>query len=90
MSGGRFNYVSVRDIDGPGEEHDNIVDALSEYQGADEVVAEAYRVLEKWRDVVDAWARLSPVLKAVEWHQSGDWGDDDVRRAIEAYRSRPR
>lgn len=30
---------------------------------------------------------LSPVFKAVEWFDSGDWGKDKVDKAIEEYRN---
>lgn len=90
MSGGRFNYVSVKDIEGPSEDHDSIVDALAEYPDTGDIVTTARHVLAKWREVMEMWERLSPVLKAVEWHQSGDWGEDSVAKAIESMRSRPR
>lgn len=86
MSGGSFNYVSVTDVDGPSSDHEEIVDALAEYPGSAAVVAEARAVLAKWREVVDAWANLTPVMKAVEWTQSGDWGPDSVAEAIRVHK----
>lgn len=93
MSGGSFSYVSVTDpMDGdgawPNDEHNNIIDALSEYPGSEDAVRRARACLDAWRkamrEVSEEWCKLSPVLKAVEWHRSGDWGVDSVARELAA------
>ena len=92
MSGGSFSYVSVKDpMDGeawPDDEYDRIVDALAEYPGSEKLVERARACLDTWsktmREVSDEWQKLSPVLKAVEWHHSGDYGEDAVLQAIKA------
>lgn len=95
MSGGSFNYASVREIElsGPSDDHKAIVGALAEYPGADIVVARARAALAKWEQVVtimaevDAeWSALRSVLRAVEWHHSSDVGEDDVVKAIAEFK----
>ena len=88
MSGGSFDYTSIRDIEGaePSEEHERLVDALAEYPGSDAAVARARAALAKWRttmrEVAEEWRALQPVLKAVEWHHSSDYGEESVLRAL--------
>lgn len=82
MSGGSFNYVSIMDIDGPSEAHEEIIAALAEYPGSDAAVAKARAALAKWREVQAEWDDLRDILKAVEWVQSGDWGPEAVQEAL--------
>lgn len=90
MSGGSFNYVSVTDpMDGeawPSSEHDRIVDALAEYPGSEEAIRRARACLDMWRsamrEVSEEWRKLSPILKAVEWHHSSDYGEESALRAL--------
>jgi hypothetical protein len=88
MSGGSFDYASIRDIEGaePSEEHERLVDALAEYPGSERAVERARAALSKWRtamrEVANEWRALQPVLKAVEWHHSCDYDEAAVLRAL--------
>lgn len=85
MSGGSFDYVSTRDPEGvPGEQHEAIVEALAKYQapGAAEAVEALLDIIKRWREAAAAWEAFSPILKAVEWDHSGDWGPEEVELAL--------
>lgn len=92
MSGGSFDYASIRDLEGaePSEAHERIVTALSEYPGSEFAAARARAALTKWRismrEVADEWQALRPVLKAVEWHHSCDYDEAAVLRALSELR----
>lgn len=45
---------------------------------------------KKVNDLNDVFERLSNVMKAVEWHQSSDWGIDQVKEALKEYKAEER
>lgn len=87
MSGGSFDYVSIRDLETPGEEHDNIVAALAKFSPAGaEVAADLMACLASLRaaqtTAAETWTRYREVLRAVEWEQSGDGGTEEIADAL--------
>lgn len=98
MSGGSFNYASdatdLEDLLSKRFDLDQLRDRLySHHDGIemDDVAADldsllAY-VAQVNRRVVARLKRLQPVMHAVEWRDSGDWGPDRVRDAVAKYRA---
>lgn len=89
MSGGAFDYVSVKDLeDTNSEDRDNIIAALESYpfQGAKEAAATLRETIAKLRAAIEeaskVWEEHRPLLKAVEWDHSGDWSQDEVAKAL--------
>lgn len=63
--------------------------ALLEYDAAD--VAEDMRGLSArtrsaLAEIGEDFSRMSDVFKAMEWWQSGDWGEEEFRKALADYR----
>lgn len=97
MSGGSFNYASdatdLEDLLNKRFDLDQLRDRLySHHDGIemDDVAADldsllAY-VAQVNRRVVARLKRLQPVMHAVEWRDSADWGPDRVRDAVAKYR----
>lgn len=85
MSGGSFNYVSVRDLETPTEEHDLIAEAVAEH--SEEIATALREVLRRLRaamqEAESEWAKYKGVLRAVEWERSGDGGVEAIKREIE-------
>lgn len=95
MSGGSYNYLCSKDaLDLLGslssqEDLARMADRLTEL-GYDDGVAHDIRLLigaiDTHRHAVDeVLSRLEPVLHAVEWLDSGDWGEEQVRDAVIQY-----
>ena len=88
MSGGSFNYASVGDIGGPSEDHYELVDVARATPGCEAVADAAAAVLRDWAALDERWAKLRPVLKAIEWYRSGDLGEESIAKALAEYRER--
>lgn len=95
MSGGSFNYLCFKDAEdifgySGREELRRMVEELQAMPGAEDVAADAATALA----IVDYQTlrlqahldHLHEVFKAVEWWRSCDYGEDDVKEAIAAYR----
>lgn len=89
MSGGAFDYVSIKDLeDTTSESRDNIITALEAYHihGAKEAAATLRDSIAKLRAAIEeaskVWENHRQLLKAVEWDHSGDWSQDDVAKAL--------
>ena len=84
MSGGSFDYLyskSARGELGTPEQYRRAADALRErghVVAADQVAALA-GAIETMLLVADV---LAPVLYAIEWTESADWGDDQLEAAV--------
>ena len=94
MSGGSYNYLCHRDagdvLDGQGAEdlvamRDALrglgfLDAAGQTDAVIATIAEARQLVElRMETLRDVW-------KAVEWHDSNDWGPERIDDAIAAYR----
>lgn len=95
MSGGSYNYLC--DVDGLaeliGKKHDlaEMADRLKDlgYAGnAAMATAHLALMLTHWETIVGAHIKdLREVWHAVEWWDSADWDEDQVRDAIVEYAS---
>ena len=95
MSGGSFNYLYCKE---PEQLFDNsVIGDLADMEvilltrNYTDVARDVRRLIEyikSARNRVDVLqAQLKPVLKAVEWYESADYGDTDLAKAIEEYRT---
>lgn len=95
MSGGAFDYLCYKEL-----EHfvswqidSEIVESMArELDLLCPEIAKELRDLkeeaESFRDTWEVrWKKLVPVLKAVEWWCSNDWGKSQVDEAIAKYRT---
>ena len=100
MSGGSYNYLCCKDSSELMEAQDeieNMAARLSELGYADHAAKETQDVLQIIQDlsqiirryeiqVAVVKGRLDPVWKAVEWWDSGDSGEDELKAALKEYR----
>lgn len=94
MSGGSFNYLChAEDLGELWAKMDFLEEMASELHklGYAEDVAvetkELFELLEKCNNEIDQKTKgLKEVWRAVEWWRSCDYGEDDVREALEKYR----
>lgn len=98
MSGGSFDYASgVSDLDELLDKRRSLTELAERLYdddiGGDDAAADLEGLLAYVRDAdrrVNArLQRLGPVMHAVEWKDSGDWGIMQVRQALARYRGTP-
>lgn len=87
MSGGAFNYVYLKD---GSEILNNLEDlrgleqhcrGLGLHNEADEIYNYLLFCETIGRRMNQYSNRISPLLKAIEWEASGDWGDGHIKQA---------
>ena len=94
MSGGSYDYLYCKEVANLFE-NDEILQAMADRLldiGAGSLAArdtgsllvELEHIRLRFELIME---RLSPVWKAVEWYDSKDFGESDVRAAIEKYNS---
>ncbi len=95
MSGGSYNYLSTKDADDVLNATDDLRFARDRLKGlgyaddASEKVAEILTAIADYRRDVNArLSEVEGVLHALEWWDSNDWGEDQFREALGAFRSR--
>lgn len=95
MSGGSWNYLYSKEIDdlmnGPSTELlQDMVDRLNS-AGFKDVAKDTQRLVEYIKlasiRIETLFETLSPVFKAVEWFDSGDWGEETLNNEILKYRN---
>lgn len=93
MSGGSYDYLHVRDSDeilNYERKLSEMIDRLAGLGYAEDAAKESAELLLIMRQYsVRAsviMQRLSEVWHAVEWWDSGDSGEDDVKEALKRYR----
>jgi hypothetical protein len=93
MSGGSYNYLcnawDLPDLIEHRTELKEMADRLTDLGHVDAAKETAALLLEINRAEVWALARaerLSEVWRAVEWHDSSDWGADAIDKALDKYR----
>lgn len=102
MSGGSYDYLCfASDLDELLAKRHALKEMVDRLAGLDErefpgasAAADQSRALlvrlQMWSSHVDTMTRmLQPTWKAVEWWDSCDSGEDDVREALAAYRGEP-
>jgi len=95
MSGGSYSYLFTKEpgdlVNGTGEQDlEAMIDRLAGLGYAEDAARESMVVLAELRAarvrLGTMMERLSGIWKAVEWWDSSDSGEEDVRAALLAYR----
>ena len=95
MSGGSWDYLYSKDIDelmngSSTELLQDMVDRLNS-AGFKDVAQDTQRLVEYIKSasirIETLFETLSPVFKAVEWFDSGDWGEETLNNEILKYRN---
>lgn len=89
MSGGSFNYACFKVEDSyvfQGMEDvrniESYLRALEKHDAADEVLLFIKEVETHQRRLAKIGQRIAPLLKAAEWHCSGDWSENSIVEAF--------
>ncbi|MFE4867721.1 hypothetical protein [Streptomyces sp. NPDC056682] len=84
MSGGSYDYLywQVPELGGHVGQLEAMAERLEALPYAAEAAAATRRILEAISD-----EKLADVWRAVEWWDSGDYGEDQVREAIDEHRA---
>lgn len=94
MSGGSWNYLCYKDVDelmndSSTELLQDMADRLNS-AGFEDVAKDTQRLVEYIKlasiRIETLFETLSPVFKAVEWFDSGDWGKETLNNEILKYR----
>lgn len=89
MSGGSFGYIHSRDLGETPEMLIEMRDALPEGSRARAQTDAVIKAYEHLRELAGPTfgpdGDLRSVWKAMEWWQSGDWGEDRFKAALEKY-----
>ncbi len=87
MSGGSYNYLycHVDGLDGRRGDIRRMAERLEDLGYAPEVAADTRKVLALLDEAEAVAGRLEDVWHDVEWWDSGDYGEDTVRKTITAY-----
>lgn len=95
MSGGSWSYLYSKEIDEL-MQYSNIelLEEMADYlnqNGYKDVAKDTRRLVEYIKSakirVETLFETLSPVFKAVEWFDSGDWGEETLNNEILKYRN---
>lgn len=94
MSGGSYNYLcyvhEARDLvdrDGDLDDMSKRLAGLGYAPDAARETEDLLLLMRQWRNRVEArMDRLREVWKAVEWWDSADWSEDQLREALKTYR----
>ncbi len=95
MSGGSYNYMEswfirndLPDDDDSDESLPAMMKRLEEYpehSGAVVAATQMRYLLQLCDNLRTRFAQLGPVMHAVEWRDSGDWGEEQMLNAIEKW-----
>lgn len=93
MSGGSYNYLCYQDADAllnRDGDLQEMADRLAGLGYANDAAKETQSLLLEIRRcknrIQSVAERLEPVWHAIEWWDSNDWGEDQVKAAIAKYR----
>lgn len=93
MSGGSYEYLQSMELDDFIRTEEQLLrmrDRLSGLGYAEDAALETERLIQMLRQAKVRLSvkieRLGPVWKAVEWWDSGDSGEDQVKSALKEYR----
>lgn len=93
MSGGSYNYLCYAESDTLLHNTETIKEMSDRLAGlgyASDAAAETEDLLLLIRQALNRIEarrkRLEGVWKAIEWWDSADWGEDQVKKALEEYR----
>lgn len=85
MSGGSYNYLCFKSAEDAGlalSDMKKMADRLNEL-GYKEEAIKTLEIIDSYTRIDSAIQYLEHVWKAVEWMDSGDWGADQVKAAID-------
>lgn len=87
MSGGSYNYLCYQTDDLTRHRSDlqQMAERLGGLDWATGAAAATRNVIRLLDQAEAAAEKLGDVWKAVEWWDSADWGEDQVREAVAAY-----
>lgn len=94
MSGGCYNYLccksSLEDIVTEEEYLEQVIKDLIKYDYKD-ISNDVNNLLQDIKEtrvrIEEQLERLNQVFKAVEWYESGDYGESNLKEILEQYRS---
>jgi hypothetical protein len=94
MSGGSFNYLCHKEADellhGGHEDAEQMAGALAALGYAEDAAKATIALLVEIREVSARLDRsldaIRPVWKAMEWWQSCDWGENELKAALADFR----
>lgn len=94
MSGGSFNYLCYREVDeliNSQDDLESMRNTLIKY-GYEDIAKDTQRLIEHIksarRTIETLGNMLEPVFHAVEWYESGDYGEDTMIKILEKYRKK--
>lgn len=89
MSGGSYDYLYLQsdDLSRNRRMIEEMARRLEGLPYASEAATDTRRILTLLADAQALAERLADVWRAVEWWDSGDYGEDDAQDAIAKYRS---
>jgi hypothetical protein len=89
VSGGSYDYLcfNTDDLSGRRGMVEEMAQRLEGLPYASTAAADTRRVLTLLDDARNLAERLSDVWRAVEWWDSGDYGEQQAQEALAAYRS---
>jgi hypothetical protein len=87
MSGGSYNYLSSQAYRGDINQSDlrDMAERLEGFAPGTVAAAATRALLEAILHIESSSYELGDVWQAVEWWDSGDWGEDQAREAIATY-----
>jgi len=94
MSGGSYNYLCDLDDTNLLDKQDDLqrmfdrLDRLGYAKDAARETQELLLIIRQFQNRASLIAdRLRDVWKSVEWWDSGDWGEDEVKKFLNKYRN---
>jgi hypothetical protein len=90
VSGGSYNYLCFHtdNLTEYSGDLDEMVERLNGLPWAADAAAATRRVQELLDEAEKAAEALSDVWRAVEWWDSCDWGEDQVREELDEWRAK--
>lgn len=93
MSGGSFNYLYCKEVSELFYAVDDLegVELYLIKRGDKDIAQDVRRLIEYIRTAENRISvlkeNLTDVLHAVEWRESGDWGEESLQRVLDKYRN---
>ncbi len=84
MSGGSYNYLYSKDLDENEDDIERLVERLR-MLGHDDAAARAAHAAASLRRADEIRREMQDVWQAVEWNESGDWGEESVAKAVKRW-----
>lgn len=89
MSGGSYNYLAIKannqDLCLVPDDLQRMADRLAGLPYATKAATDTAKVIEHLKAAQSHAEKVADVWYAVEWWDSGDWGEDQVKEALAKY-----